>query len=124
MTPSSRRAKLRGRKLAVSKPAAYHIYCSDMANVDTHAPGTLCWAELGTTNQDAAKKFYQSVLGWTPVDHPMGPGFVYTMFTLDGRNTGACYTLTPEMPGENVPPNWLLYVSVADADQTASKAAR
>jgi len=95
-----------------------------MANVDTHAPGTLCWAELGTTNQDAAKKFYQSVLGWTPVDHPMGPGFVYTMFTLDGRNAGACYTLTPDMPGENVPPHWLLYVSVSDADQTASKVAR
>jgi len=94
-----------------------------MANVDNHAPGTFCWAELATTGQDAAKKFYPALLGWTPTDQPMGPGSVYTIFSLDGRNTGACYTLEPDLMKMGVPPHWLLYVTVTDADQTAAKVA-
>jgi uncharacterized protein len=92
-----------------------------MANVDKHAPGTFCWAELATSDQNGAKKFYQSLLGWTPEDHPMGPDFVYTMFNLEGRNVGACYTLMPDMVAMGIPPHWLLYVSVANADETAAK---
>ena len=94
-----------------------------MAIVDTHAPGSFCWIELGTTDQNAAKKFYGSLFGWTAQDFPMGPSGVYTMFSLDGRNTGACYTLTGEMREQGVPPHWLLYVSVASADETATKIA-
>lgn len=26
-----------------------------MAQIDRHAPGTFCWVELGTTDQDGAK---------------------------------------------------------------------
>src|SRR5262249_21108470 len=96
---------------------------SHMANVHNHAPGTVCWAELARTGQDAAKKFYPALLGWTPTDQPMGPGSVYTIFSLDGRNTGACYTLEPDLMKMGVPPHWLLYVTVTDADQTAAKVA-
>ena len=40
----------------------------------------------------------------------MGPGQSYSMFDLEGRNSGAAYTLDPKnMPG--VPPNWALYVA-------------
>jgi uncharacterized protein len=53
----------------------------------------------------------------------MGPDGVYTMFGLEGRNTGACYTLRPDMQAQGVPPHWLLYISVADADETAAKVA-
>ena len=60
-----------------------------MANIDTCAPGSFCWFELGTTNQDAAKSFYRSLFGWEANDMPMGPGSVYTMFTLEGRNPAA-----------------------------------
>ena len=64
-----------------------------------------------TTDQAAAKNFYTSLFGWTVTDFPMGPGQFYSMFYLDGRNTGAAYTLDPKnMPG--VPPNWALYVAV------------
>jgi predicted enzyme related to lactoylglutathione lyase len=51
----------------------------------------------------------------------MGPNGVYTMFNLEGRNTGGCYTLRPDMLAEGVPPHWLLYVSVTDADETAGR---
>ena len=92
-----------------------------MANVDTHAPGTFCWIELGTTDQSAAKQFYHSLFGWSPADFPMGPGEYYTMFNLDGRNAGACYTLNAQMRSQGVPPHWMVYVSVASADETAAK---
>ena len=44
------------------------------------------------------------------------------MFTLDGRYTGACYTLRPDMRERGVPPHWLAYVATANADETAAKA--
>src|SRR5438093_4775118 len=94
-----------------------------MANIDTHAPGSFCGFELGTTDQNAAKRFYGSVAGWTASDSPIGPNELYTTFTLEGRSTAACYTLKPEMRAQGVPPHWLLYVSVANVDETAAKIA-
>ena len=92
-----------------------------MANIDRHAPGSFCWIELATTDQPAAKTFYTSLFGWSANDFPMGPGQFYTMFTLEGRNSGAAYTLDAKnMPG--VPPNWTLYVATDNADESAAKA--
>ncbi len=92
-----------------------------MANIESHVPGSFCWVELATTDQAAAKTFYTSLFGWSVTDYPMGPGQSYSMFNLEGRNTGAAYTLDPKhMPG--VPPNWALYVAVEDADGAAVKA--
>jgi uncharacterized protein len=92
-----------------------------MPIVESHSPGSFCWFELGTTDQTGAKQFYGSLLGWTAVDSPMGPDEVYTMFNLDGRNVGGCYALKPDMLSQGVPPHWMLYVSVTDADKTAAK---
>jgi predicted enzyme related to lactoylglutathione lyase len=92
-----------------------------MAHIETHAPGTFCWFELGTTDQKAAKEFYGALLGWTFTDSPMGPDGIYTRFHLDDRDTGGCYQLNAEMLGRGVPPHWMLYVSVSDADGTGSK---
>jgi predicted enzyme related to lactoylglutathione lyase len=92
-----------------------------MADVYTPPTGSFCWIELGTTDQNAAKKFYGSLLGWTANDSPMVPGELYTMFALDGRSAGACYTLRPDMLAHGVPPHWMLYVSVTSADETAAK---
>ena len=41
-----------------------------MGERETYAPGTFCWADLGTTDADAAKAFYTGVFGWEPVDQP------------------------------------------------------
>jgi len=64
-----------------------------MPNIDKHAPGTFCWVELSTTDQDAAKRFYGSLFGWSAVDFPMGPSGVYTMFKYEGRDAAAGYTM-------------------------------
>jgi len=81
-----------------------------------------CWIELATSDQAAAKKFYTSLFGWSTDDSPMGPGAFYTMFRQQGKEVGGGYTLMPDQVKMNVPPNWLVYVAVADADASAAKA--
>jgi predicted enzyme related to lactoylglutathione lyase len=95
-----------------------------MANIDKYAPGSFCWFELGTSDQDAAKEFYKSLFGWGAMDLPMGPDGIYTMFQLDGRTPGAAYTLKPEMVASHVPPHWGIYIAADSADETAAKAAQ
>jgi uncharacterized protein len=85
-------------------------------------PGTFCWVELATSDGDAAKSFYTQLFGWDYVDNPIGPGMVYTMLKLNGQDVGALYKLMPDQEAQGVPPNWLSYISVANADESAEKA--
>jgi len=93
-----------------------------MANIDKHAPGSFCWVELGTTDQDAAKKFYAALFGWSADDSPMGPGEFYTIFKLQGRDAAAAYTLRPDQQAQGVPPHWMMYIAVENADAAAARA--
>jgi hypothetical protein len=88
----------------------------------SYAPGTFCWVELGTTDGEAAKKFYTELFGWDFTDNPIGPDMVYTMLKLNGKDVGALYKMMPEMTAQGIPPHWLSYVSVTSADETATKA--
>ena len=94
-----------------------------MPDIDKDAPGSFCWIELGTTDQAAAKNFYTSLFGWTATDFPMGPADSYTMFSLNGRNTAAAYTIRPEQRAHGVPPRWMIYVAVESADDACKRAA-
>jgi predicted enzyme related to lactoylglutathione lyase len=87
-----------------------------------YKPGTFCWVELGTLDGEAAKKFYTELFGWTFNDAPIGPSEVYTMLKLDGKEVGALYRMPSEMTSAGVPPHWLSYVSVTNADESAAKA--
>lgn len=40
---------------------------------NTRGPGEFCWVELMTTDTDAAKKFYATIMGWEYSDSPV-PG--------------------------------------------------
>jgi uncharacterized protein len=93
-----------------------------MQETPTYAPGTFCWVELATTDGEAAKKFYTTLFGWSFEDIPVGPSGVYTMLKLDGKDVGALYTMPPEMTSQGIPPNWLSYALVTNADESAAKA--
>ena len=71
-----------------------------MGERDSYAPGTFCWADLGTTDADAAKAFYTRVFGWEAVDAPAGDAGTYTTFRLDGRDVAALYEMGEEDPYE------------------------
>ncbi|MGI9042080.1 MAG: VOC family protein [Gemmatimonadales bacterium] len=90
--------------------------------IETHAPGTFCWADLGTTDAAAAKRFYTGLFGWSFEDMPMGPDADYTMFDLGGKMVAALYQLSPEERSQGRPPSWLSYIAVESADQAAKLA--
>ena len=95
-----------------------------MRHIDKHPPGAFCWLELSTTDQNADKGFYSSLLGWASQDFPMGPNDFYTMFQLEGRDTAAAYTMRPEQRSQGVPPHWMIYIAVESADNAASRVAQ
>jgi uncharacterized protein len=93
-----------------------------MPHVDAHQPGTPCWLELTTTDTAAAKTFYQPLLGWSYFDSPMGPDMPpYILARVQDQDVAAMFSMRKEMRDQGTPPFWLVYFSVADVDQMASK---
>ncbi len=94
-----------------------------MAEVSRHEPGMFNWVDLMTTDVEGAKSFYSQLLGCETVDNPMGDGFVYTLFTRNGKNIAGLSPMMPEMLEQGVPPHWNSYVAVAKVEEAAEKAA-
>jgi predicted enzyme related to lactoylglutathione lyase len=87
-----------------------------MGERTSYAPGTFSWAELVTSDADAAKAFYTSVFGWGYRDNPVGDDQVYSTALRDGKDVAALFT-------SEKPPHWNCYVTVESADATAARAA-
>ncbi len=87
-----------------------------------YTPGTFCWVDLTTTDQDAAKAFYSGLFGWQADDRPVGDGVYYSMMILDGHPVGAIAPQPPFQRDAGVPPVWNSYVSVDSADTIAERA--
>ena len=93
-----------------------------MSEMKEYPPNTFSWVDLGTSDQNAAKKFYGELFGWSYEDMPIDDKSVYSMSKLKGKDAAAISTLSEEMASQGVPPNWLSYVSVKNADDMAKKA--
>jgi uncharacterized protein len=90
-----------------------------MGERTSYTPGTFSWAELLTSDADAAKGFYTQLFGWDYEDNPTGPdpgAPVYSMARRDGQHVAALFA------DESQPPHWNCYVTVASADETAGRA--
>jgi predicted enzyme related to lactoylglutathione lyase len=92
-----------------------------MGERESYAPGTFCWADLGTTDGDSAKTFYTRVFGWEAVDGEPGESGVYTTFKLDGKDVAALYEMGEEERATLLP-HWSSYVSVEDVDAASVRA--
>ncbi|WP_030242511.1 VOC family protein [Streptomyces sp. NRRL S-350] len=79
-------------------------------------PGSLGWVELLTRDPAGATAFYPSVFGWS-----VAPSEHYTQWGLAGRDFGGMLAMDDRFPPE-VPPHWLPYFAVLDADVTVSRA--
>ena len=87
-----------------------------------YTPGTFCWTDLSTTDQDAAKGFYSALFGWEADDMPASEGVVYSMMRLGGRDAAAIAPQPQQQRDAGVPPTWNSYVSVESADAAANRA--
>lgn len=92
-----------------------------MAERSEYTPGTFCWSELSTTDQEGAKAFYAGLLGWEAQDSPMGDGAYYSMQLVGGRRVAAIAAQPQQQRDAGVPPLWSSYVSVESADATAAR---
>jgi uncharacterized protein len=87
-----------------------------------YTPGTFCWTDLTTTDQDGAKAFYGQLFGWEAEDLPVGDGVHYSMQRVGGRDVAAISPQPQQQRDAGVPPTWNSYVAVTDADATAERA--
>lgn len=80
--------------------------------------GTPAWYELSTNadNLAAAGEFYANILDWQVMDSGMD-GFVYHLAMSDGDMVAGLMEMPPDAC--DVPPNWLIYIAVDDADEVA-----
>ena len=81
--------------------------------------GKPCWYELSTSagNLGAAEEFYRRVFGWSFADSGM-EGFEYHLASSDGDMVAGAMETPADASG--VPPHWLVYFGVDDADRAAA----
>ncbi|MCA9794941.1 MAG: VOC family protein [Candidatus Eremiobacteraeota bacterium] len=82
--------------------------------------GTLCWNELLTEDTGKASDFYTKLLDWTGEAMPMA-NMNYTVFKNGQAPAAGMMELPAEAKKHGAKPHWLLYVSVADCDQTIAR---
>ena len=85
--------------------------------------GTPIWYELLTPDHDAAKRFYDAVVGWTVGGKPEGPIDYRMIVTADGGNAGGVMQLTDATSAGGARPGWLTYIAAEDVDATAERIA-
>jgi predicted enzyme related to lactoylglutathione lyase len=85
----------------------------------TGEPGSFSWAELMTSDINAAKKFYPAVLGVKTRDVSMGEGPAYTLLEVEGRPVAGAM---PEEPSGSASSYWSVYFAVDDCDAVYAKA--
>ncbi|MCC6167133.1 MAG: VOC family protein [Caldilineaceae bacterium] len=89
-----------------------------MQTITKYPHGAFSWIELGTSDQEAAKRFYTELFGWSYRDDPIGDDAVYTMLHLDGKPVAGLYRVPPEM---GIPPRWTSYIAVENVDTTTAQ---
>jgi uncharacterized protein len=80
--------------------------------------GSLCWADLSTSDPERAKQYYSDLFGWeiTTENDPSG----YLHIKNGEELIGGIQPLASRSP--NAPPHWLAYFLVADCDASAAQA--
>lgn len=90
-----------------------------MSERTSYQPGTPCWIDLGTPDQDAAGEFYGPLFGWElQEDENAEQTGGYRTARLRGKAVAGVMKLMQE----GQPPAWMTYISVEDADATTGAA--
>ncbi len=83
-------------------------------------PGTVIWNELNVRDVEAARKFYEEVMGWTSQDMP-GLGSTYTVFMNDGTPVAGMMCIDDIEGGDQIPPNWFTYLAVENIKEAIAR---
>ena len=80
--------------------------------------GTLCWADLMTPDTGRAQSFYEGLLGWKITKSENDPSG-YLHIQNGGEFIGGVPPSSFAPP--NTPPHWMIYIYVANCDETTAK---
>jgi predicted enzyme related to lactoylglutathione lyase len=80
----------------------------------------IVWTDLTVADAEQVRDFYSQVVGWEPAPVDMGD---YSDFGMNAPGTGApvagvCHA---RGPNANLPPQWLIYVTVKNLDESISR---
>jgi predicted enzyme related to lactoylglutathione lyase len=82
--------------------------------------GKIVWTDLTVSDATGIRDFYSQVVGWESAPHDMGEYADFNMLAPGDNETvtGICHAR-----GTNsaIPPQWLIYIAVADVDRSASR---
>lgn len=81
--------------------------------------GNFVWYELMTTDPEAAKTFYGTVVGWS-MQEMSNAGMPYTILMAGDAMAAGLMGMPPDAKG--APANWMGYVGVDDVDAACEKA--
>ncbi len=81
--------------------------------------GKIGWFDLTVEDAPAIRDFYSRVVGWKPEDVSMGEynDFNMTMPESGDAAAGICHA---RGGNAELPPQWLIYITVADVDESAA----
>ena len=92
-----------------------------MPKIGSYKQGTPSWADLSTSDQDAAKGFYSTLFGWVYEDNDMGDGQFYSLAQIGNSAAAAIANQQPEESQQGIPPHWNVYITVDDVDAVADR---
>lgn len=83
-------------------------------------PGTIGWFDLTVSDAEKVRDFYSAVAGWNYSNFDMGGYSDFNMtIPSDGKVVaGICHA---RAGNAGLPPYWLIYITVADLDQSIAK---
>ena len=85
--------------------------------------GRVEWIDLTVPDASHLRNFYKSVVGWTSSDVPMGSYDDFNMNIPGTQNAvaGVCHA---RGMNRNIPSQWLIYVRVANIEESAAQCTR
>jgi hypothetical protein len=83
--------------------------------------GSITWTDLTVANADEIRDFYKQVVGWESTALDMGGYSDFCMGPADAPVAGVCHARGPNV---NLPPQWLIYITVDDLDRSVSECTR
>lgn len=85
-------------------------------------PGAMSWAELMTSDAEAAVRFYGELLGWQIKGMPMEGMGTYHVCSVPGHDDQPIGGICNRPPQEaSQPPTWGVYATVADVEATVAR---
>jgi uncharacterized protein len=106
-----------GRIAIITDPQGAYLSAYEPEGEGPVPEGVFVWDELGTTDANAAQRFYEQVFDWTTSDL----GAEYGGYRIFNRGETGIAGLMGLQDG-SIPPHWQPYVAVDDPDRTAAKA--